>query len=317
VNEEELHSTLDAATAGVEPRAASFGAVAAAGRRRRRRQRALSGLAAVAVVAVVVTGAAALAGSGDEDSLQTVDRPSTTTTTDRQPTTTSTTTTEGTTPTAPTVAPPAPRRPSPHPTVVTNRPPPLVAARPVNRPAAVGDVDGDAVTDAVTIEPAGQGRAVVRARLSALGAQELTTDVTDVQSLAVMGISDIDADGFGEVFLRVGQGASTSFAGLLRLVDDHLVRVNADPSTGGGPATFEVDGSVTHLGSLQCVVESDWLTWTEATPTGPDLATYTVRYTTAALEGDHLSVRSESSETVPADQVMTGVVDCDGIPERW
>ena len=115
----------------------------------------------------------------------------------------------------------------------------------------------------------------------------------------------------------MGHGASTAFVGLLRLVDDQLVRVGADPASGGSPATFAVNGSTASLGSLVCLEESDWLVWTEATPTDDARTTYTVHTTTAALEGDHLRIQDERSEVRPASEVPSTVTACNGIPEEW
>ena len=307
MNEDQLRSALDAATSVVEPRSPSFGAVAAAGRRRRARQRALSGLAAVAVVAAGVVGGAALAGgSGDETSIKTVDRPDRSTTTERAVTT-------ETTPVPPTT----PTTSAPATTTTTTVPPP--PARPVARPAAVGDVDGDGVRDVITIAPAASDRSLVRAQLSTLGPQEVITDLFDGGggALAVMGVSDIDGDGFGEVFLRLGRNGPMAFGSLLRLVDDRLVLVGISRDAGEWDPSFDVGGDDRYVASLSCLTESGRLVWTQAFRDGPEVPTYKVYAYTVELEGVGVRSVSSSEEDLPPDRVPRGVMGCPGIPEQW
>jgi hypothetical protein len=213
--------------------------------------------------------------------------------------------------TIPTTSPP-PTDPPTH--VPPSRPHPM---RPVMRPAAKGDVDGDGIVDQLRIVEIGNHRAEVRATLSALGTQTVVIDLSGGVPAAVMGVSDVDGDGFGEVFVRVGSGASTVQGSMLRLVGDRLglVRISA-----GGPGTasmFYLDGSVMHLDSFECVVESSWVTLTEAHPTDDTLAFYDVTSRTYRFAGFNLAlVKSEVRRTAAAEVPNGMQVEC-GLPQNW
>jgi hypothetical protein len=156
----------------------------------------------------------------------------------------------------------------------------------------------------------------VRARLSALGDQEVHTDSFGRESLAVMGIHDIDGDGFGEVFLRVGRGASTVSGSLLRLVDGRLTLVGISRDAGAWVATFPLHGSVTHLNSLTCLEKSRQLMLTDAYPSEPDGSSYELHSVTMKFAGANLEMVSDTFVTVPAERVPS-LLRCDGIPAEW
>lgn len=299
MNEEQLRNVLGAATAGIEPRDSPFGPIAAAGQHRHRRKQALAAVVAVAVLSGGAISATALApGDRGGGTIETVDGPSTTTPSTTAPTTTT-----------PTTAAPPTTTSLP---IATTLP-----ARPVSRPASNGDIDGDGVSDTATIQATSDPQVgLVRARLSALGDQEVRTDAFERESLAVMGIHDIDGDGFGEVFLRVGRGASTVSGSLLRLVDGRLILVGISRDAGDWVATFPLHGSVTHLNSLTCLEEARQLMWTEAYPSEPDASSYELHSVTMEFDGANLESVSDTFVTVPAERVPS-VLTCDGIPKEW
>lgn len=123
------------------------------------------------------------------------------------------------------------------------------AAVPVARPAADNDIDGDGRADAVTVTDNGTGQSTVTARLTRLGRQSVPLRVSGAPGVpVVLGVVDADADGYAELFVKVGQGATGSTAIIIRLVDDRLAVVTA----AGSDADFYYGGSVTHLGTLGC-----------------------------------------------------------------
>jgi hypothetical protein len=146
-----------------------------------------------------------------------------------------------TTPAAvPTTAAPT-RTPSPTPSAVPTRP--------VSVPAKDGDVDGDGKPDQVTVSaaPVSEGIWGVTLKLSALGTRRGQLHA-EADRPTLVGVVDADGDGFGEVFLTVAQGASTSFWGALRLVDGVVREV----TLGGQPMHLGIGGSVTHGDGFAC-----------------------------------------------------------------
>jgi hypothetical protein len=97
----------------------------------------------------------------------------------------------------------------------TTKPTPsAVPTRPVKVPAAEGDVDGDGKRDQVTVgaAPIGEGIWGVTLKLSAVGTRKGQLHA-ESERPRLVGIVDADGDGFGEVFMSIAQGASTSFWG--------------------------------------------------------------------------------------------------------
>lgn len=124
-----------------------------------------------------------------------------------------------------------------------------VAGPPVVKPAVDGDLDGDGRPDNVTISPSRNGLATVTAQLTRLGRQSVPMEVTGAPGVpVVMGVVDVDGDGYGELFVKVDQGASTGFASIVRLLNGRLTVVG----TAGGQDRIPYGGTVTHLFTFGC-----------------------------------------------------------------
>ncbi len=124
-------------------------------------------------------------------------------------------------------------------------------------PAKPGDVDGDGIADTVTTTADGSGStATVVADLSRLGRQ--TVSVATTYPPAILGIVDVDKDGYSEIFVQVDQGASTAFFTVIKLVNGRLTQVTLD----GQLARLALGGSVMHISSLGCtnghLIEASW-----------------------------------------------------------
>ena len=132
-----------------------------------------------------------------------------------------------------TAAPTATATPSAAPTAVTRR-----------RPALDGDVDGDGRKDAIrstatvlTVELSGGGRTVTA-----------PIHAEAPRSAPVLGSTDVDRDGYAEVFVETAQGASTTFVTPYRFDGTTLRELQLD----GGPARLGIGGSVTHGDGFRC-----------------------------------------------------------------
>lgn len=137
-------------------------------------------------------------------------------------------------------------------TPTTKPKPKPTPTRPVKVPATDGDIDGDGLPDRVSVAPVpvADGIWSVTLKLSALGTRSGQVHA-DTEQPRLVGIVDADGDGFGEVFLTVAQGASTSFWGVLRLVDG-VVR---ETTMSGQPLHLAIGGSVTHGDGFACAEE--------------------------------------------------------------
>jgi hypothetical protein len=159
---------------------------------------------------------------------------------------------QDTTTTAPVTAPttpPAVATTAPAPTASATPTPKPAPTRPVALPGKDGDVDGDGKPDQVTVAnaPIGEGVWAVTLKLTALGTRRGQVH-TESERPRVVGVVDADADGFGEVFLTINEGASTSFWGVLRLVDGVVREVTKD----GAQLSLGIGGSVSHGDGFAC-----------------------------------------------------------------
>lgn len=144
---------------------------------------------------------------------------------------------------------PRPSRSSPTPTRGPAGPsasPRVTAASPAGRvvPAAQGDVDGDGEADEIAYEGAQavvtlSGGGVVRASTAA--------DI-DADPPQTAGVEDLDRDGRAEVFVKVGQGASTGFLLVLRYDGARLRALEQ----GGRPRLLAYGGSVGQGDGFSC-----------------------------------------------------------------
>lgn len=157
---------------------------------------------------------------------------------------------QDTTTPAPTVLPTTPAPVTTTPPARTATPTPsAVPTRPVKVPATDGDVDGDGKRDQVTIATAPNADGIwgVTIKLSALGTRRGQVHA-ESERPRLVGVVDADGDGFGEVFLAIGQGASTAFWGVLRFVDGVVREVTLS----GQPLQLAIGGSVNHGDGFAC-----------------------------------------------------------------
>lgn len=134
---------------------------------------------------------------------------------------------------SPTAGPTASPTPAATPTVVTRR-----------KPAMDGDVDGDGKRDSIRTTAT-----LLTVELSSTGKTVTAPIHADApRSAPVLGSTDVDRDGFAEVFLETVQGASTSFATPYRFDGTTLRELQLD----GGPVRLGIGGSVTHGDGFRC-----------------------------------------------------------------
>ena len=112
------------------------------------------------------------------------------------------------------------------------------------KPALDGDVDGDGKKDSIrstatvlTVELSGSGRTVT----AAIHAEA-------PRSAPVLGSTDVDRDGYAEVFVETAQGASTTFVTPYRFDGTTLRELQLD----GGPVRLGIGGSITHGDGFRC-----------------------------------------------------------------
>jgi len=118
------------------------------------------------------------------------------------------------------------------------------ASAQVRTPAIAGDVDGDGKPDAVKATAD-----LLTVTLSKTG-RRVTAPVHADSPAApeVLGSTDVDRDGFAEVFLKTIQGASTGFATPYRFDGTSLRELQLD----GQPALLGFGGSATHGDGFRC-----------------------------------------------------------------
>lgn len=182
-------------------------------------------------------------------------------------------------------------------------------AAPMAVPAAQGDVDGDGEPDEIGYEGAeavvvlsGSGRTVRASTEAAIDGDEPVTS----------GVEDLDRDGRAEVFVQVGQGASTGFLLVLR----YDGRVLAPLTVGGAPRLLAFGGSATHGDGFSC---TDAGTLVVRTATSDDGEAYALETVTYRVRGDALVETGRVSGTAQrADAPEVGaayVVDCRSVGE--
>ena len=175
-------------------------------------------------------------------------------------------------------------------------------------PAAQGDVDGDGEPDAITYEGseavvALSGGGVLRAGIEA--------DIAPEEPVTA-GVEDLDRDGRAEVFVRVGQGASTAFLLVLRHDGSRLAALRRD----GTPLLLAYGGSATHGDGFSCT-ESGTLVVRSATSEDGEayaLETVTLRVRDGLLVETARTSGTAASREDPA-VAAAYVVDCRSVGE--
>ena len=204
------------------------------------------------------------------------------------------------------VEPPTPT-PTPSPTRTRARTAAVVSSGPARKkePASQGDVDGDGEVDEVTV---GQDLAVA---LSGSGRTITSAFETDT-SPAPAGSEDVDRDGRAEVFLRTGQGSSTTFLTPFRYDGRALAPLTLD----GEQARLGIGGSATHGDGFSC---TDAGTLVVRSASSDDGTTFTVTSTTYRIDG-HVLVRTgrTTAQAQGMDDPRVGqayLVDCRSVGE--
>jgi len=180
------------------------------------------------------------------------------------------------------------------------------ATRPV--PAAQGDVDGDGEPDEITYE----GDVAV-VTLSGGGVLRASTeaDIAPEQPVTA-GVEDLDRDGRAEVFVQVGQGASTGFLLALRYDGVRLAALRVD----GKPLLLAFGGSATHGDGFGCTGAGTLLVRSASSEDG---TAYALTTTTYRVSGGALveTGRTTGTGTSVADPEVAAayVVDCRSVGE--
>ena len=132
------------------------------------------------------------------------------------------------------------------PTTGRKKPSPTAPASPATRPvpAAQGDVDGDGEPDEITYEA---GEAVVALSGGGVLRAGVEADIAPEDPVTA-GVEDLDRDGRAEVFVQVGQGASTGFLLVLRYDGTRLATLQLQ----GAPLLLAYGGSATHGDGFSC-----------------------------------------------------------------
>ncbi len=200
---------------------------------------------------------------------------------------------------------PPEEQPSDLPSAVPSTPVPSI---PVTKAAVDGDVDGDGEVDAVRATAD-----LLSVALSKSG-RTVTAPVHADSPAApqVMGSTDVDRDGYAEVFVQTVQGASTTFLTPYRFDGTRLHEMQLD----GSPALLGIGGSHEHGDGFRCTPEGR-LELRSATA-NQDGSTYAVKVTTYRLSATDLVQLSTSTVQAPeGDKRVTEsyVVDCGSVGE--
>jgi hypothetical protein len=203
-------------------------------------------------------------------------------------------------PTEVATATPAATTEGPRPVATTAAPVPTPTTR--RKPALDGDVDGDGKPDAIRATST-----LLTVDLSGTGTRVTAPVHSEGPSnAAVLGVTDVDHDGYAEVFLQTAQGASTVFATPYRFDGTRLHELQLD----GGPVRLGIGGTVLRGEGFSCT-STGLLDIRSADST--DGQAFTVHSSTYRLGLDQLAV--VKSVTVKANQGEPAVersynVDC-------
>lgn len=180
----------------------------------------------------------------------------------------------------------------------TRTAPPLKAA-------AQGDVDGDGTADEIDV---GDRLVVVLSSTGKPVSSAFETDTSPVTS----GSEDLDRDGRAEVFLRTGQGSSTTFLTPFRYDGTTFGPLTLD----GEQAKLGIGGSATHGEGFSCT-EAGTLEVRSAS--SDDGTTFTVTTTTYRVDGHRLvQIGRTTTQAQGMDDPRVGqayLVDCRSVGE--
>ncbi len=200
---------------------------------------------------------------------------------------------------------PPDEQPSELPTAVPTTPVPSI---PATRAAIDGDVDGDgepdavrATTDLLTVTLSSTGRKV-----------SAPVHADSPAAPKIMGSTDVDRDGYAEVFVQTVQGASTTFLTPYRFDGKVLHELQLD----GSPALLGIGGSTEHGDGFRCTPEGR-LELRSATANQGG-GQYAVKVTSYRLSSTELVQLSTSTVQAPqGDKQVTQsyVVDCGSVGE--
>ena len=242
---------------------------------------------------------------------------STTTTTAPTTTTVATTTTTTTAPTTTTLAIAAPttttmvhRAPSTTtPTLCPPILPPSASAMEVT--TVFADVDGDAYLDKVSTMRE-EETWTVRVDLATGGgaAEAFGPDVGAFDPVAAIGAFDIEGDGTGELFVKVGAGAYTSLVQVLDYEDCTITPITLDTIDdfgAGATAIFPVGGSIGNQSGLTCDGTMLWTVYASLFGDGTSYEVIEIPYT---LSGSVLTQGFGDGAIVPVDEMTGPLFNC-------
>lgn len=185
---------------------------------------------------------------------------------------------------------------------------PAVTAPAATGPAAQGDVDGDGEPDEITYEGS---EAVVALSDGGVLRAGVEADIV-LEDPVTAGVEDLDRDGRAEVFVKVGQGASTGFLLVLRHDGTRLAALQRD----GAPLLLAYGGSATHGDGFSCTDAGTLLVRSASSDDGEAYALQTVTY---RVRGDAVveTGRTSATGTGMDDPAVARayVVDCRSVGE--
>lgn len=175
-------------------------------------------------------------------------------------------------------------------------------------PAAQGDVDGDGEPDEITYEGS---EAVVALSDGGVLRAGVEADIAPEDPVTA-GVEDLDRDGRAEVFVKVGQGASTGFLLVLRHDGTRLAALQRD----GAPLLLAYGGSATHGDGFSCTDAGTLLVRSASSDDGKAYGLQTVTY---RVRGDAVveTGRTSATGTGMDDPAVAAayVVDCRSVGE--
>lgn len=176
---------------------------------------------------------------------------------------------------------------------------------PPRKPAAQGDVDGDGTVDEVVV---GEALAVV---LSGTG-ERIRSGFDADTSPQPSGSEDVDRDGRAEVFLRTGQGSSTTFLTPFRWDGSTFAPLTLD----GEQVQLGIGGGATHGQGFSCTEQG---TLVVRSASSDDGTAFTVTTTTYRVAGHRLvQTGRTTAQAQGMDDPRVGeayLVDCRSVGE--